>query len=300
VVRKLQVVKLRGQAPAPGLHTMRITGDGVEIFPRIVREYAPATARAGERLSVGVDEVDRMLGGGIPAQDSVLITGPSGSGKSALTTQFIAAGLHLGEPGVIAVFEERPAEYIGHAKHNGPDFDGMIERGLLEVLYLRPLDLSVDEALLEIQSAVSRTGARRVVIDSLRGFELALAPSYREEFRESLYRLVSALTGHGATVFMTSETPMSFTDLVLSPNLVSFLTDDIIVQRYVEIDGQLRRIMTVIKMRGSGHSKDIRLYDVTAHGLVMGERVIDYTGLITGVATRRPDAPELPPADQAT
>ena len=294
VVRKLQVVKMRGQAPAPGLHTMRITGAGIEVFPRIVRESSVARARDGERLSVGVDEVDAMLGGGIPAQDSVLITGPSGSGKSALTTQFIAAGLQRGEPGVIAVFEERPTEYIGHAKHSGPGFDGMVDQGLLEVLYLRPLDLSVDEALLEIERAVRRTGARRVVIDSLRGFELALAPSYREEFRESLYRLVSVLTGHGATVFMTSETPMSFTDLVFSPNLVSFLTDDIIVQRYVEMDGQLRRIMTVIKMRGSGHSKDIRLYDVTADGLVLGERVMDYTGLITGVATRRPESGTRP------
>jgi len=87
---------------------------------------------------------------------------------------------------------------------------------------------------------------------------------------------------------------MSFTDLVFSPNLVSFLTDDIIVQRYVEMDGQLRRIMTVIKMRGSGHSKDIRLYDVTADGLVLGERVMDYTGLITGVATRRPESGTRP------
>ena len=298
VVRKMQVVKMRGQAPLPGLHTMRITDDGVQIFPRIIRDSPALPHRPEERLSVGVVEVDEMLGGGIPVQDSALIAGPSGSGKSSLTTQFIAAGLGIGEPGVIAVFEERPLEYMRHAKHMGPIFDQMVEQGLLEVLYLRPLDLSVDEVLLEIQSAVDRTGARRVVIDSLSGFELALAPSYREEFRESLYRMVSALTAHGATVFMTAETPTSFTDLVFSSNLVSFLTDDIIVQRYVELEGQLRKIMTVVKMRGSEHSQDVRLYDVTENGLVVGERLAEYSGLLTGVARRvaqgpasgRPDA----------
>jgi circadian clock protein KaiC len=291
VIRKMQVVKMRGQAPLPGLHTMRITDNGVQVFPRIIRD-TPGTPRSiGRRLSVGVEAVDAMLGGGIPVQDSVLIAGPSGSGKSALTTQFIAEGLRHGEPGVIAVFEERPSEYIQHAKHMGPNFDEMIAQGLLEVLYLRPLDLSVDEALLEIQSAVERTGARRVVIDSLSGFELALAPSYREEFRESLYRLVSVLTNAGATVFMTTETPTSFTDLLFSPNLVSFLTDDIILQRYLEMDGQLQKIMTVIKMRGSGHSQDIRLYDVTESGLVIGDRLDGYTGLLTGVARRLPEPP---------
>src|SRR5690606_15600231 len=127
-----------------------------------------------ERRSVGIPMVDEMLGGGIPARDSLLIAGPAGSGKTSLTTQFIAAGLAIGQPGVIAVFEERPRDYIRHAKTLKVEFDQMRERGLLEVLYLRPLDLSVDEVLLQIQGAVQRTGAKRLVIDSLSGFELAL------------------------------------------------------------------------------------------------------------------------------
>src|SRR5690606_37506289 len=113
------------------------------------------------------------------------------------------------------------------------------------------------------QQAVARLGAKRLSIDSLSGFELALAPTFREDFRESLYRMVGALTGAGVTVFMTMEVPQSFTDLVFTPNLVSFLTDDLIVQRYIELDGQLRKAMMVVKMHGSGHSQDIRLYDVT-------------------------------------
>jgi circadian clock protein KaiC len=231
--------------------------------------------------------MDELMFGGIPVRDSVLIAGPSGSGKSTFAAKFIAAGLRAGEPAVIAVFEERPQEFVRHFTEFEPDLEEMAGQRQLELLYLRPLDLSVDEVLLEIQAAVERTGARRLVIDSLSGFELALAPTFREDFRESLYRLVNALTSAGVTVVMTAEVSTSFNDLVLSPNLVSFLTDDIILQRYVEIDGRLRKMMVVIKMRGSGHSDDLRLYEVGERGLVIGERITGYEGLIRGVAELR-------------
>lgn len=288
VVRKMHVMKMRGQAPLPGLHTMRLTSSGVQIFPRIIRRGVPTDGtRPDHRLSVGIPEFNEMLGGGVPAWDAVLVAGPAGSGKTALATQFIAAGLEAGEPGVIAVFEERPQEYLERAKTLGhPDLEEHIRQGRLEVLYLRPLDLSVDEALLEIQQAVARAGAKRLSIDSLSGFELALAPTFREDFRESLYRMVGALTGAGSTVFMTMEVPQSFTDLVFTPNLVSFLADDLIIQRYVELNGQLRKAMMIVKMRGSGHSHDIRLYDVTEQGLVLGDVLSGYSGTVTGIPVR--------------
>jgi circadian clock protein KaiC len=285
-VRKLQAMKMRGQAPLPGLHTLRITQAGLHVFPRIIHRAEEPSKRPDIRLSTGVAALDEMLGGGIPAWDSMLVTGPAGSGKSALATQFIAAGLAAGEPAVIAVFEEHPKEFMAHAKSRGPDLETMVDEGLLEVIYLRPLDLSVDEALLEIQAAVERTHAQRLVIDSLSGFELALAPTFRVDFRESLYRMVNALTGSGVTVFMTVEVQESFADLRFSADLISFLSDDVIFQRYVEIEGRMRKVMTVVKMRGSQHSKDLRLYDVTEGGLVLGDTLYDYRGIITGVAQR--------------
>jgi circadian clock protein KaiC len=287
-VRKLQAIKMRGQAPLPGLHTMRITSGGLDVFPRIMRRdpELDQRVRPEQRLSTGIPEVDEMLGGGIPAWDSILVTGPAGSGKSALASQFVSAGLRNGEPAVIAVFEEHPQEFLAHSRSLAPNLGPMVRQGLLEIVYLRPLDLSVDEALLEIQAAVSRTHAQRLVIDSLSGFELALAPTFREDFRESLYRMVGALTGAGVTVFMTTEIAQSFTDLRFSTDLISFLTDDVIVQRYVEIEGEIHKVMTVIKMRGSEHSKALRLYDVTSTGLVVGKDLHDYRGIITGVAQR--------------
>jgi len=289
IVRKCQVVKMRGQAPLPGLHTLRITGAGVHVFPRILRRSPGGAGSPPERrLSLGTPELDAMLGGGIPAWNAVLVAGPSGSGKTALAAQFIAEGLKRREPGVVAVFEERPREYLRRAQALGLNMEEMIRDGLLEVLYLRPLDLSVDEALLEIEAAVARVKAQRLVIDSLSGFELALAPTFREDFRESLYRMVGAITSTGVTVLMTAEVAESFSDLRFSPDLVSFLTDDIILQRYVEMDGRLRKVMTVVKMRGSPHSTDLRTYEITDTGLVVGETLSGYTGIIRGVAHRVP------------
>ena len=136
-----------------------------------------------------------------------------------------------------------------------------------------------------IRHSVELIAAQRVVIDSLSGFELALAPTFREDFRESMYRLVGALTGGGVTVLMTVEVSESLNELRLSPDVISFLTDDIVLQRYVEIEGQLKRMMTVVKMRRSQHSHDIRSYEITSSGLVVGETLKGYLGLITGTPT---------------
>jgi len=208
----------------------------------------------------------------------VLVAGPSGSGKSVLATAFIREGARRGEPGVIAVFEKRPSEY---AQTSALGLDQAANRQVA-IIHTRPLDLSIDETLHELTEAIHRVTAKRVVIDSLSGFELALAPTFREDFRESLYRLVAALTGMGLTVMMTAELEDSYTDLRFSPHGTAFLTDAIILQRYVELDGQFKRVMAVVKVRGSAHKKDLRLFEITADGIVVGERIGNYQGLLTG------------------
>ena len=287
VVRKLQVMKLRGQMSVPGMHTFRITDSGLQAFSRTLgligkRKKSPER----KRLSTGSPVLDAMMSGGIPEGDSLLIAGPSGTGKSLLATQFIAAGLRAGEPGIMAVFEERPDEYAARAAGFGLDFAPSLADGRLEIIYLRPLDLSVDEMMQALIDAVQRTGAKRLVIDSLAGFELALAPGFRTDFRESLYRMIFALTGIGITILSTLEMEETFDKLPFSSYLISFLTDDIIRMRYVEIDGQLRNIIMVLKMRGGRHSRDIREYEITSDGIVIGERLQGYSRLITGLPER--------------
>jgi circadian clock protein KaiC len=287
VVRKLQVIKARGRAPMPGLHTFRITDNGLQIFPRIPEQTRARKAQKTTRLSTGVPGMDEMIGGGIIAGDAVMLTGPAGSGKSTIATQFIAEGLSKGETGVIAVFEEYPENYLARANVRNPAIGKMISAGKLELIYLRPLDLSVDEALAAILEAVQRLKATRVVIDSLSGFEVALAPTFREDFRESLYRLVGALTATGVTVFMTAEVVEGFANVRFTSEKVSFITDEIIIQRYIELEGELRRVMAVIKMRGSDHSHELRTYEVTADGVVVGGPLLEYDGIITGVPVLR-------------
>lgn len=289
VGRKLQIVKLRGQGSVPGLHTFRITSDGLEAFSRTMGlgTKVPNPVRGGRRLSMGIPELDKMMNGGILEGDSLLVAGPSGTGKSALATQFIAEGLRHGEPAVMALFEERPRGYTDRAANFGLDLTTPQAKGKLELLYLRPLDLSVDEITQEILSAVKRVGAKRLVIDSLVGCEMALAPGFREDFRESLYRMIVALTRAGVTIMTTVEVEDDFTSLQFSHYAISFLTDDILRMRYVEIDGQLRKVMVVIKMRGGNHSKDIREYVITDKGVVLiHPRSTDYEGLTTGLPKR--------------
>ena len=288
MVRKMQVMKLRGQAPIPGLHTFRITDHGVQVFPRVIvgpEEKTGETRSKGQappkRLSVGVMTLDEMLGGGIPAGHSVLVAGPSGSGKSVLATNFIMEGARHGEPGIIAVFEKRPREYT-ETGHGGREFEQMVRDRKIGIIHTRPLDLSIDETLHDIITAIDALKARRVVIDSLSGFELALAPTFREDFRESLYRMVAVLTGMGITLMLTAELEDSYVDLRFSPHGTAFLTDTIIMQRYIELKGQLRRVLTVVKVRGSAHSKELRAFEIAEDGIVVGDALGDYDGLLTG------------------
>ena len=171
---------------------------------------------------------------------------------------------------------------------------------MLETLYLRPLDLSVDETMRAILDAIKRVGAKRLVIDSLVGFEMALAPGFRADFRESLYRMIGALTGAGVTILSTVEVEDTFTAFSFSHYAISFLTDDILRMRYVEIDGQLRKVMVVVKMRGGNHSKDIREYVITDKGVVIiHPRQTDYTGLTSGIPQRMGQIEEAAPEPKA-
>jgi circadian clock protein KaiC len=198
-------------------------------------------------------------------------------------TDFIAEGLRQNEPGIVAIFEEIPAEYAHRAATFGFDFDTPQKDGSLKIIYLRPLDLSVDETVHEIVNNVKKIGCKRLVIDSLFGFEMALAPGFRADFRESLYRMIAALTRLGVTIVTTVEVDDNFTSMNLSNFTVSFLADDILRLRYVSINGQLRKMLLAVKMRRSEHSIDMVEYQITSKGVVIGAPLRGYQGLISGI-----------------
>ena len=284
MLRKMQVVKMRGQAQAPGLHTFRITEDGIRVFPRAIIETDSEakphkTVPADGRVSMGIPGMDDMLGGGLPVGYALLVVGPSGSGKTILSTEFLAEGVRRGEPGVIAAFEKSPSQLLNKK------LVAMIQSGQVGVINTRSLDLSIDETLNDLIEMVNRTKAKRLVIDSLSGFELSLAPEFSEDFRGSLYRMIAQLTGMGITIVMIAELEDRYTDLRFSPYGSAFLADAIIVQRYIEMEGQFKRAFSVVKVRGSEHSKDIRLFDITDAGIQIGETLSAYDGILSGRPT---------------
>jgi circadian clock protein KaiC len=288
MVRKMQVVKMRGQAQAPGLHTFRISDEGIQVFPRAIVQQGAAVEPSNkvstgkERVPMGVPGLDEMLGGGLPAGYSLLVVGPSGSGKTILATEFLAEGVRRGEPGVIAAFEKSPSQLLNN------QLQALTKAGQVGVIDTRSLDLSIDETLHDLIEMINRMQAKRVVIDSLSGFELALAPEFSEDFRGSLYRMIAELTSMGVTILMTSELEDRYTDLRFSPFGSAFLADAIIVQRYIEIAGQFKRVLSVVKVRGSEHSKDIRLFNITDEGIIIGEILSGYAGIMSGRPTVSP------------
>ena len=285
MVRKIEIMKMRGQPTLPGLHTFRIGSSGLEVFPP-AGVAAPIEAEAipvafAPRLLMGVPGLDEMLGGGLPRGYSLLVAGPSGSGKSILAAAFLSEGARSGETGVIAAFEQHPNRSRSRVVAD------LIAAGKVALVENRAADLSIDEIVYMLLREIRRLGASRVVIDSLSGFELALAPTFREDFRESLSSLVTALAGVGVTVLMTSELEDRYTDLRFSPYGTAFMTDAIIVQRYIEVDSRLRRVMAVVKVRASAHSDQLREFSIDAEGIHIGEMLANHEGLLGGRPTMK-------------
>jgi circadian clock protein KaiC len=285
MVRKIEIMKMRGQATLPGLHTFRIGATGINVFApagtaTAKRSETPA-APTDTRLQMGIPRLDEMLGGGLPRGYSLLVAGPSGSGKSILAAAFLAEGARVGETGVIAAFEQDP-----NRSRNRVVAD-LIKSNRVGLVDSRAPDLSIDEIVQLLLSEIRRLKATRVVIDSLSGFELALAPTFRDDFRESLSRLVTALAGAGVSVLMTSELEDRYTDLRFSPYGTAFMTDAIIVQRYIEVESRLLRVMAVVKVRASAHSNELREFSIDERGIRIGNMLPDQEGLLGGRPTRK-------------
>ncbi|WP_338758599.1 ATPase domain-containing protein [Massilia sp. METH4] len=282
IVRKIRIVKMRGQAHMAGMHTFRIGDDGVRIFPRMLpplatdRLHGVEVDRDPRRIPSGVPSLDVLLHGGIPQGHSILVTGPSGSGKTILGTQFLAEGVRQGEKGVACYFEK------GTSRLRNASLAEMVQAGHVRIVESRALDLTADELLQDLLAAIDETGARRVVIDSLSEFLLYLAPEFRREFRLTVFRILSSLAKMGVTVIVTMGMEDRFTELRFSDAEISFLTDGIIATRYVEVEGELARVISVVKLRGCSHSSALRMFRITDAGIEIDAARVGFDGMLSG------------------
>lgn len=298
MVRKMQVVKIRGQAQVPGWHSFRISDAGIRVFPRAAlgqpgKSGSNQKKSSQARLSMGTPVLDEMLGGGLPCGHSLLVVGPSGSGKTMLATEFLAEGARQGESSLIAAFERSPRQLLSSK------LEELINEGHVHVINTRLLDLSIDELLHDLIDSIHEHQVKRVVIDSLTGLELAVAPEFRDGFRSEIYRMVGVLTDLGVTILMTSELEDRYTDLRFSSYGNAFLADAIIMHRYIEVAGELKRVISVVKVRGSDHSKTLRLFDVSDEGPIIGEALVQYEGILSGSPTIRIELQRDDPKDPA-
>ncbi|MDB5854034.1 MAG: protein kinase [Herminiimonas sp.] len=286
VVRKLRIFKMRGQAHMAGFHTFRMGRNGIQVFPRLLpplpdepgglSEIDPKTSR----VSTGIPKLDDMLHGGIPVGHSVLVVGPTGCGKTILGTGFLQEGARAGEHGLVVRFEK------GASRARNVALERMVQAGQVTVVKTHLIDLTVEEIVEDLVQAIRTTGATRVVLDSLSELDLYLAPESRHDFRESVFRILSSLARLNVTVIVTLGLEDRFTDMRFSHSELSFLADAVIGFRYVELRGELKRLLSVVKVRGSSHSIDLREFTIGEDGIEISERIANFEGLLSGHATQ--------------
>jgi circadian clock protein KaiC len=263
-LRFLEVRKLRGSGFRSGLHAYRLTADGMHLFPRLAdapidEEYPQSDVRA----SSGIPALDDMLEDGYWPGASTLIAGPSGSGKTLLGLHFIFNGARQGEPGVIATLQENETQL----ERVAGGFGWSLNEPNIEVMYRSPVDIHIDEWAYELLQAVKRTGARRILIDSVTDIRAAASDATR--FREFCYSLMQRFARQGVSIVMTFEIPDLFGAERLSDDAVSPLSDNVVMLSYLKDDGSIKRTISVIKTRASQHDPAIRQFLIGRDGIAL-------------------------------
>jgi circadian clock protein KaiC len=262
--RFLEVKKLRGSGFRSGQHAYRLTADGLRLFPRL------ADAPSGDeyplsdiRLSSGISALDHMLADGYWPGASTLIAGPSGSGKTLMGLHFVMNGARQGEPGVIATLQENPTQL----QRVLAGFGWSLHEPNVEVMYRSPIDIYIDEWVYDLLDTVERTGARRVLIDSLADLRMAAADEIR--FLEFIYSIVQRFSRRGVSVLMTSEIARLFGTDRTSEGAVSPLADNVVMLGYQRERDTISRTMAVIKTRASRNDPTVRRFVIGPQGITL-------------------------------
>ncbi|NJN16686.1 MAG: AAA family ATPase [Oscillochloris sp.] len=288
--RRLRVTKFRGRAFRGGFHDFRIIRGGLAVFPRLIaaEHHQPV---AIELLVSGVSELDKLLGGGLHYGTSTLLIGPAGTGKSSLATQYALAATAKGERAVIFTFDEALNVFLARSAGIGLDIQPSREANRLQIQQIDPAELAPGEFIHLVRAEVERIKARVVVIDSLNGYLNAM-PGERFLLAQ-LHELLTYLGQRGVvTMLVVGQTGLIGAGME-TPLDASYLADTVILLRYFEASGSVRRAISVVKKRSGPHEHTIREFQIDAGGLRLGAPLYGFQGVLTGVPTYRGSAKPL-------
>jgi circadian clock protein KaiC len=276
--RSLSISKFRGSDFQGGRHSMRLTGRGMEVYPRLVRSdhERPFTP---DMLASGIGEFDEMLGGGIERGTITILSGPSGAGKTTLGIQFMKEAAARGERSVVYAFEEQLDTLMHRCESIGVPLADMVKAGKLAVVEVEPLRFSPGEFALMVRREVEERGARIVMIDGIAGYRLTLAG---DDLVTQLHALGRYLKNMGVTVLLINETEAITGDFRATEVGVSYLCDNLVFLRYLEMGGELRKAVGVLKKRIGDFARTLREISITCDGVKVGEPLVGLRGVLTG------------------
>jgi circadian clock protein KaiC len=287
--RRLRIIKYRGQRYRGGYHDFVIETGGIRVFPRLVSaEHHKPFKR--EVLSTESSELNALLGGGIERGSSVLVLGPAGTGKSTLALTFVAGAVQRGERAAMFVFDEELGLLIERAKGVGVDLQKMIDSDHLVLEQVDAAELTPGELSERVRRCVEEHSARTVVIDSLNGYQASMPGE--QALVLHMHELLQYLNRRGASTFLTVAQHGLVGDMK-APVDVTYLADTVILLRYFEAFGRVRRAISIIKKRTGAHEDTIREYRIDGRGITLGEPLMGFQGVLRGVPELVEDGPKL-------
>ena len=287
--RRLKIIKYRGQRYRGGYHDFVIDTGGVRVFPRLVAAEHRTNFDRGV-LPSELPALNALLGGGVERGSSVLILGPAGTGKSLLALTFVASAINRGESAAMFVFDEELGLLFERSRGLGVDMQAMVDTGRLAIEQVDAAQLTPGELSERVRRSVEEKGAKTVVIDSLNGYQASMPEE--QALILHMHELLQYLNRQGASTFLTVAQHGLVGDMK-APVDVTYLADTVVLLRYFEATGKVRRAISVIKKRTSAHEDTIREYRIDQRGVTLGEPLMGFQGVLRGVPTLVGDATSL-------
>lgn len=279
--RRVRVIKYRGRKYRGGFHDFTIKTGGIEVYPRLV---SSEHRRSFERTPMpsGIESLDALLGGGVDRGSSCLVLGPAGTGKSLLSVHFAVSAIARGEKAALFLFDEEIGLLMHRTRAMGIDLEALRDQGSLTIQQVDAAELSPGEFAAHVRTCVTTLGIQTVIIDSLNGYQAAM-PEERFLLLH-IHELLQFLNRQGATTFLTVAQHGLVGDMK-APVDITYLADTVLLLRYFEAFGEVRRAISVIKKRSGGHEGAIREYEISANGIGVGPPLTDFHGVLRGVPT---------------